>query len=496
MSSTIQVLIKEALKKYSKKEAVQRKDLIITYEELEERINSLSNYLIELNIPENTYIGVSFDDVIDYIISIIAILNIRCVFVPVDKNLPVERVKYIVNNCNIKYVICNDCFYNENGYVVNSINYTWKDQLNYNQNIKKNICRDYSVEDAIYIFFTSGTTGNPKGVIGKNESLVHFLNWEINEFSLKEGYRYTQLTSPSFDPFLREIFCPLLSGGTICLFETADKIKNILFLPLWIEHYKINIIHCVPSVFRIFASVLYSKKLKSEYLKYIFLAGEEPVPKDLRLWIKAECNRNTKLINFYGPTETTLVKMYHEISEYDIKRGVIPIGKPIPEVNVYLYDTHGKETDFGEICIDTKYCSLGYINPEENLNKFLKSPYDRERTLYKTGDIGKKTDNGEIVFCGRLDRQIKISGISVNLDSLEKTITNNIKEIKACCVVLNNEKIVCFYETVVDIDVSELIKCLKKFFHKSVLPKNFIKVDKIKLNFNGKINRDYYSKYK
>lgn len=101
MSSTIQVLIKEALKKYSKKEAIQRKNLIITYEELEERINSLSNYLIELNIPENTYIGVSFDDVIDYIISIIAILNIRCVFVPVDKNLPFERIKYILKNCNI-----------------------------------------------------------------------------------------------------------------------------------------------------------------------------------------------------------------------------------------------------------------------------------------------------------------------------------------------------------------------------------------------------------
>lgn len=450
---------------------------------------------MQYNIPEKTYIGLYFEDVIDYIIAIISILKIRCVFVPIDKELPTGRIDFMLKKCKIEYIVCDEfCIWNTD-YKINNIIYTWKEKQNFKIENQKNIYFEYNQEDPIYVYWTSGSTGSPKGVIGKNESLVQFLDWEIEEFSLGDGDKYTQLTSPSFDPFLREIFVPILSGGIICLFEIKDSLKKILFLPKWLFLNEISVVHCVPSIFHVITSIMKTKKYKLDKLKYIFLAGEKPVIEDLKLWTKLSVNKETKLINFYGPTETTLVKMFHEISIEDIERKIIPIGKPIKDARIYLFDNLKNETNFGEIFIETRYCSLGYINELDNINKFTRNPYDNTKILYKTGDLGKKQDNEDILFCGRIDRQIKIAGIGVNLDVMENIIINNVKEIKECCVVINKyeKKLICYYESKNEIKKFQIDEILQEYFKKVTIPKVYVHVNKIERNYNGKIDREYYS---
>lgn len=483
----------EALRKFSKEIAIQKSDLLIRYNELERKINALTNYLYSLNIPEKTYIAVWSEDIIDYIIVIIAIMNIRCVFVPIDEKLPEERIKMILECCDIKYIICDTSIYVGKFFKENIIIYNWKKQNKMQEYDVKMEDKLYKENDEIYIYFTSGSTGIPKGVIGKNESLVHFLNWEISKYSLQKGYKYAQMTSPSFDPFLRDIFVPLLSGGVICLLGD-DRIKQLFFLPILLNKYKISVIHCVPSIFHILISSLEIKNMNLESIKYIFLAGEEPNIKDLKRWFKINVNSNIEIINFYGPTETTLVKMYHKIVEEDIINEIIPIGKPISDTKVYILDNLGRESEMGEICIETKYCSLGYVNNVDNLEKFLISSYNKNKYIYKTGDVGKRLKNGDVIFCGRQDRQIKISGISVNLQNIEKIILSD-NEINECCVIFDKPRLICYYEAKNEINVLEIKNQLKKYFQEVLIPQKYIKVNNLRKTYNGKIDRKYYENY-
>lgn len=489
---TIQKEIIQAFDKYTNNIAIQKGSLTVTYEFLERKVKILSCYLQELDISEKTYIAVMFDDTINYIISIIAILNIRCVFVPLDNRLSNDSIERMIINSGIKYIICDDSLKACGDLIDNVIKYNWQAELKL-KGTDTMFLKKYELDDPIYIYYTSGSMGNPKGVIGKNESLVHFLKWEINEFSLKEGYKYAQITSPSFDPFLREIFVPILSGGKICLFESNDKVKNIYFLSTWLNDNKISVLHCVPSVFHMCVRMIEIRKYKLENMKYIFLAGEQPSVEVLALWMKFNLS-HIKIVNFYGTTETTLVKMFHIINNNDIKKGIVPIGIELPSVKVYILDENNRETNYGEICIETRYCSLGYIDKTQNLNKFVDSPFNKKLKLYKTGDLGKLLDNNKLLFCGRKDRQIKISGISVNLENMEKDILLN-TEIESCCLMLNicKNRLFCYYVSRKEVDVDTINEKLRIIYQDVVLPKRYIRVKELIRNLNGKIDKNYYS---
>ncbi|HYO16410.1 MAG TPA: amino acid adenylation domain-containing protein [Thermoanaerobaculia bacterium] len=278
-------------------------------------------------------------------------------------------------------------------------------------------------DDLCYVFFTSGSTGTPKGIAGRIKGIDHFVRWEIETFGLGQGTRVSQLTVPSFDAFLRDIFVPLASGGTICPPADGTVRQDRERLRDWLEERRIHLLHCAPSVFRLLLSAPLETVQFSD-LKYILMAGERLLSADVRRWQERFGDRVT-LVNLYGPSETTMVKFFHVVRPEDLERPVIPIGRPMPGAGAILVDPNDRPCPpgaVGEILLRTPFRSLGYFNaPEETARAFVSNPFRKDPTdvVYRTGDLGRVLPDGNFEFLGRKDQQVKIHGVRVELGEIE-----------------------------------------------------------------------------
>ena len=349
---------------------------------------------------------------------------------------------------------------------------------------------NYAADDPIYLYFTSGTTAIPKAVLGKNVSLAHFINWENSFLKTKNTMRIGQITSPSFDPYLRDIFVPLCTGGTICIPKNRNYLINIGSLITWLNENRISLLHCTPTLFNAIVSSLSLHKKKIESLKYILLAGEKVNVKYLSEWLETYQNK-VVLVNLYGPSETTLAKIYHVINNQDLINQEVPLGKAIKNTKIYILNENGekcKNNVRGEICIVTPFASHGYENNIKlNQDKFEK--YNKKCLLYKTGDLGIRRKNGAIMFCGRSDRQVKISGIRIELGEIEDIILKYMG-ISQCVTILSDkgDHLIAYYSGKEIDNLLHIKEFMRKFVFDIMIPKKFIYIEDFPVNVNGKID--------
>jgi len=347
-NKTIQAMLIEAFEKNKDKIAIESGGSKITYCQLWEKSIYISNWLRTQNYNPGSKIGILVENRIEYIPIIIGVLMARCIFVPIGHGQPIDKIKRIIDFSNISTLFIDE--YSLLKYRNSlSIDYTIINKIFYLNNVScYNDNIEYSQNDPIYLYFTSGTTGVPKAILGLNKSLVHFINWEanlLNEMGL--GLRVSQIISPGFDAYLRDIFLPICNGGTICIFYGNVKYMKAQMLIQWVESNNINVIHCSPSIFRLFNT----KDLNESnfpFLKYVLLAGEKIYPNELIGWFDTFGDR-IKLINMYGATETTMIKTFYAINPSDGKREIIPIGRPIAGSEVYILNSEQKECAIGEM---------------------------------------------------------------------------------------------------------------------------------------------------
>jgi amino acid adenylation domain-containing protein len=493
--------------------AIEWNESHISYIFIDLMANAVARYLLDHGLPRNSVIAAVLQDRIQIIAVLIATLKTGHIFTPLDPAAPVEHLRKIITHLSPVCIITESSFSQELIDICDEVGSQFIILASEGDvSGKYDLCLQqmkssdhetvpcvFDPEEACYIYYTSGSTGTPKGIVGRFKSLSHFIRWEIATFEVNSRWRFSQFTRPTFDAFLRDVFVPLCSGGTICLLLDDMILFNARALSDWIDRTGVNLIHCVPSLFRlIIAGNPDAKRFAS--LKYILMAGEVLHPSDVKRWMNGYGNR-TKLVNLYGPTETTMVKFYHIVQEADAQRGFIPIGKPMSGTRaIVLDDNEGvcPQGIVGELYIRTAYSTLGYYKYPDLTNEvFVRNPFsnDPKDIIYKTGDLVRLLSDGDFQFIGRKDNQVKIRGYRVDLGEIEELLHTH-AQIKSAVVldwegVSGDKRLIAYIVSDTDhsLITTELRDFMKRMVPEHMIPSMFVMIDALPLSANGKVNR-------
>jgi amino acid adenylation domain-containing protein len=352
------------------------------------------------------------------------------------------------------------------------------------------------IDAAAYIFFTSGTTGVPKGVLGTHQGLAHFLTWQRETFSVTPADRAAQLTGLSFDVVLRDIFLPLTSGATLCLPAVTDDLTAGKVLP-WLERHQITLLHTVPAIIQSWLlSVPPGVSLPK--LRQIFFAGEPLTHTLIQQW-RDTFPQAGEIVNLYGPTETTLAKCYYRVPA-QLRAGVQPVGITLPETQALVLKPDRQLCgigEAGEIAIRTPFRTKGYINATTaDQLKFVINP-DRsapDDLIYHTGDRGRYLPDGQLEILGRIDRQIKISGIRIEPGEIAAVLTQH-PQITTAIIIAREDspgdkRLVGYYVSTHNqqIPVRDLREFLGRELPGYMVPSAFVQLVAFPLTANGKID--------
>jgi amino acid adenylation domain-containing protein/non-ribosomal peptide synthase protein (TIGR01720 family) len=348
-----------------------------------------------------------------------------------------------------------------------------------------------------YVYFTSGSTGKPKGIVGRLKGIDHFIRWEVDTLKLDPGLRVSQLTAPSFDAFLRDVFVPLAVGGTLCVPARRGVVGDGGELVAFLEQAEVELVHCVPTVFRtLLTEGLTSDRLPK--LRWVLLAGERLLPADLERWYSVFGER-VRLVNLYGPSETTMTKFAHFLAPGDAALRSIPIGRPIRGAEAILLDSQGRPAPpraIGEIAIRTPFRSHGYLGrPDLDELAFVPNPItgDSNDRVYRTGDFGRQLADGSYEFLGRRDSQVKVRGVRVEIAEVEDALRRypGIDDL----VVVDREdqtgstSLCAFFTGSEPIDPESLRRYAEERLPMAAVPTHLIRLDQLPRTLSGKVDR-------
>jgi amino acid adenylation domain-containing protein len=351
-------------------------------------------------------------------------------------------------------------------------------------------------DEPAYVFFTSGTTGVPRAVLGSHRGLSHFIAWERRVVGMGPGQRCALITPLSFDPALRDVFLPLTSGATLWLPQTFELAQHDTLLAAFASE-EISLVHAVPAVAQHWLSHRPQRLLLSA-LRHTLFAGEPLTDTLVTRW--REIAPNSDVINLYGPTETTLAKCWYVVPTVPTP-GVQPVGCAIPDAQAFVVAEPTRlcgAGEVGEIVIRTPFRTLGYLNAaDETRRRFRPNPFrDDERDLvFFTGDLGCVGPDGSLEIRGRRDHQVKIRGVRIELDEIAAVLSRH--PAVAAAVVCAHEhepsgKALAAYVTRApgyDTPPDELRRYLARQMPASHVPSTFTILDRLPLNQNGKVDR-------
>lgn len=491
-TNTIIEIFQEITKKFPDIVAIVGTEFSITYDELNKKANKLAYYLTGIGISKDSKVAILTTRSIDMIIAMLAILKSNAVYIPIAVDYPLERIEYIIND-------------------------TKPDLLIYNLKIKqkaelikiKNLCidnNDFNIkempqsnpvskalsDECVYIKYTSGSTGSPKGVMVNNNNIINLIS-NTNYVSISREDKFLQLSPYDFDGATFEIWGALLNGAQLVLMPAGMPVLKIISDK--IETYNISILFITTQLFN---SMVESRIESLAKVKQILFGGEVASISHVNQFVKIFSG---KLTNVYGPTECTCFSSYYLISNDDTLINNIPIGKPIQNVRLYVFNEHMKHVTEsntgGELYIGGAGVSLGYFNDKNlTIQKFIMNPCSDQFNdiLFKTGDIVEIDKNQNIKFIGRKDNQIKIRGFRISLEEIESAI-QQYYQVKNVIVTWransSSNKLIAHIVTNegTKLLVSDLRGFLKNKFPSYMIPNFIIQYNNFPLNASGKVDR-------
>ncbi len=468
--------------------ALQYLDICFTYDQLNKKANQVANYLVHTKESSDKVIAILLGRSNELISSLFGIIKSGCAYLPIDPSIPQKRLEHILHDAKINYIITESKFKSRFGKSKKKLLLVDEQGETIQSYSTENLEITINPNDLVYVMYTSGSTGVPKGVCIEHRQLLNYCNAIWKRMKVDHTCKFATVSSIATDLGNTQIFPALIKGASVNIISD-DLITNAQLLANYISKNQIDCLKIVPSLLSSLLSVINSRELLPR--KLLILGGEKISP-GLVENIRSK-DKHIRIINHYGPTETTIGVLTHEISEVKIN-SIIPLGKALDNNIVFIADKKNIELPegiMGEIVVCGNNVGRGYNNNQQLTNPvFVKGIGSAGVRCYKTGDSGRRLEDGNIEYLGRLDRQKKIRGYRVELEEIERTILQNEKITQVVVISQTENSLTAFIRVVPneEINTTELIRELRLMLPDYMVPDYIVILDSFPRLGNGKID--------
>ncbi|MGF2038866.1 MAG: non-ribosomal peptide synthetase [Nostoc sp. CmiVER01] len=473
----------------------------LTYHQLNCRANQLAHYLRSLGVEADTLVGLCVERSLEMLVGLLGILKAGGAYVPLDPDYPTDRLAYMLNDSQVQILLTQEKLLTslpEHTARVFCLDRDWEDISTESED---NPVSGSTTDNLAYVIYTSGSTGQPKGTLVNHSNVVRLFAATDSWYHFSQDNVWTMFHSYAFDFSVWEIWGALLYGGRLVVVPYLVTRSPESFYQLLCQE-QVTILNQTPSAFRQLIQAEQSGLTTSNLnLRLVIFGGEALEIKSLQPWFERHGDTSPQLVNMYGITETTVHVTYRPLSKEDLNHTASIIGRPIPDLKVYVLDEYKQPVPIGvpgEMYVGGAGVARGYLNrPELTAERFISHPfsnYDKAR-LYKTGDLARYLPNGDLEYLGRIDNQVKIRGFRIELGEVEALLAAHPDVWESVVVVredeLGNKRLVAYVVPQVgqSLTIQELRRFLSNQLPSYMVPSAFVQLEALPLTANGKIDR-------
>lgn len=494
MNNNVMQWLDNTAKQFADKVAFADAYKELTYGQLNTYAKAIASELIRRDIFKKPVV-VYMKKGVDVITTFMGIAYSGNFYSPIDTSMPLQRADKILEILNPEIIITTKELAENTTMLACSAEVVIFEDIikrEINENMISNRQAEIIDTDLLYVLFTSGSTGIPKGVAISHRSVIDYIDWVTETFQISEEDSFGNQAPFYFDNSILDIYSTIKSGAT-CYIISEDLFSQPVLLLNYLKEKRINTIFWVPSALIVVSKLKAFKEVDmSTTLKRVLFCGEVMPNKQLNIW--RTYLPDVQYANLYGPTEITDACTYYIVDREFSDEEPLPIGIPMTNTDILVLNNDDKPVqgdEIGELCVRGTSLAMGYYkNPQKTQEAFVQNPLNEAlpEVIYRTGDLVKYNSYGELIYISRKDFQIKHLGHRIELGEIE-TAVSSIPEISLCCCLYDEKhsKIVLFID--IELDKTYIIDKISNLVPKYMYPGKVVSLDHMPINPNGKIDR-------
>ena len=484
----------EVCRRHGERTAVTFGTKSVTYAELNQRAARVAAALQPMHVARGAIVAIYMERSIDLVAAMLGVIQAGAAYLPIDSSYPAARVLETLADA-VPIAVLTDC---ELGLGLGeaAVPLLFVEELSLD--LAAGVARGVDADDPAYVIYTSGSTGKPKGVVVSHRNVLRLMSQTDHWFGFNEEDVWTMFHSFAFDFSVWEMWGSLLTGGRLVLVPFAVSRSPEDFYALLAAE-RVTVLNQTPSAF----SLLMQAEARCEpmplALRTVILGGEALNLRSLLPWFARHGESTPAIVNMYGITETTVHVTYRRILAAEAEREIDSlIGEPIPDLQIHLLDEQMRPVatgETGEICIGGPGVALGYLHRAElTAHRFVANPFGGKGTkLYRSGDLARRRDDGELVYLGRADRQVKINGFRIELGEIEATLMGFPGMAQACVATHaaggGAQQLAAYFVSDERVDQKALSGYLGRHLPAQMRPAFYMQLPVLPMTGNGKVDR-------